>query len=158
MTCCAAFRSRQRRSCRDALETHARVRRGTLRRLAAAGVGHVDPGAARRRDQAIAAGVDGDPPVGGRQLRRRLARQPGSAGCAAQATGLSETATHLVAALADQRLGVLANSSTIHDLPPVLEKPLSEPLFILGTLFVLLVFFVPCGLASLGHRLRRVSR
>ena len=60
--------------------------------------------------------------------------------------------------LADQRLGVLANSSTIHDLPPVLEKPLSEPLFILGTLFVLLVFFVPGGLASLGHRLRRVSR
>jgi branched-chain amino acid transport system permease protein len=60
--------------------------------------------------------------------------------------------------LADQRLGVLANSSTIHDLPPVLEKPLSEPLFILGTLFVLLVFFVPGGLASLGHRLRQVAR
>jgi branched-chain amino acid transport system permease protein len=59
--------------------------------------------------------------------------------------------------LADQRLGSLAGSETIEKLPPVLEKPLSEPLFILGTLFILLVFFVPGGLASLGRR-RRVSR
>jgi branched-chain amino acid transport system permease protein len=58
--------------------------------------------------------------------------------------------------LADQRLGALAGSSTIDDLPPVLSTPLSEPLFILGTLFILLVFFVPGGLASLGHRRRRV--
>jgi branched-chain amino acid transport system permease protein len=59
--------------------------------------------------------------------------------------------------LADQRLGSLAGSETIEKLPPVLEKPLSEPLFILGTLFILLVFFVPGGLASLGRR-RRVAR
>jgi branched-chain amino acid transport system permease protein len=58
--------------------------------------------------------------------------------------------------LADQRLGALAGSSTIDDLPSVLSTPLSEPLFILGTLFILLVFFVPGGLAGLGHRLRRV--
>ena len=58
--------------------------------------------------------------------------------------------------LADQRLGALASSSTIDDLPSVLSTPLSEPLFILGTLFILLVFFVPGGLASLGHRRRRV--
>ena len=58
--------------------------------------------------------------------------------------------------LADQRLGALAGSSTIDDLPSVLSTPLSEPLFILGTLFILLVFFVPGGLASLGHRRRRV--
>jgi branched-chain amino acid transport system permease protein len=58
--------------------------------------------------------------------------------------------------LADQRLGSLAGSSTIDDLPSVLSTPLSEPLFILGTLFILLVFFVPGGLASLGNRLRRV--
>jgi branched-chain amino acid transport system permease protein len=58
--------------------------------------------------------------------------------------------------LADQRLGSLAGSSTIRDLPSVLEKPLSEPLFILGTLFILLVFFVPGGLASFGRRLRLV--
>ena len=42
------------------------------------------------------------------------------------------------------------------DLPSVLSTPLSEPLFILGTLFILLVFFVPGGLASFGHRLKRV--
>jgi branched-chain amino acid transport system permease protein len=57
--------------------------------------------------------------------------------------------------LADPRLGALAGSSTIDDLPSVLSTPLSEPLFILGTLFILLVFFVPGGLASLGHRRRR---
>jgi branched-chain amino acid transport system permease protein len=60
--------------------------------------------------------------------------------------------------LADQRLGSLAGSSTIEKLPSFLETPLSEPLFILGTLFILLVFFVPGGLASLGPRLRRVGR
>ena len=60
--------------------------------------------------------------------------------------------------LADQRLGVLAGSSTIDDLPSVLSTPLSEPLFILGTLFILLVFFVPGGLASVAHRFRRVVR
>jgi branched-chain amino acid transport system permease protein len=58
--------------------------------------------------------------------------------------------------LADQRLGSLAGSSTIDGLPSMLEKPLSEPLFILGTLFILLVFFVPGGLAGLGRRLRLV--
>ena len=57
--------------------------------------------------------------------------------------------------LADQRLGSLAGSSTVEKLPSVLETPLSEPLFILGTLFVLLVFFVPGGLAGLGARMRR---
>jgi branched-chain amino acid transport system permease protein len=56
--------------------------------------------------------------------------------------------------LADQRLGSFASSSTVHDLPTVLETPLSEPLFVLGTIFVLLVFFVPGGLASLGRRRR----
>jgi len=60
--------------------------------------------------------------------------------------------------LADQRLGSLAGSSRIEDLPTVLSTPLSEPLFILGTLFILLVFFVPGGLASLGHRRWRRRR
>jgi branched-chain amino acid transport system permease protein len=58
--------------------------------------------------------------------------------------------------LLDQRLGALASSQTVQDLPPVLRTPLSEPLFILGTLFILIVFFVPGGIASLGHRARRV--
>ena len=60
--------------------------------------------------------------------------------------------------LADQRLGSLAGSSRIDDLPTVLSTPLSEPLFILGTLFILLVFLVPGGLASLGHRRWRRRR
>jgi branched-chain amino acid transport system permease protein len=60
--------------------------------------------------------------------------------------------------LADQRLGSLAGHSTIEKLPTVLSTPLSEPLFILGTLFILLVFFVPGGLASLGHRTRAMRR
>ncbi|MGZ8783787.1 MAG: branched-chain amino acid ABC transporter permease [Gaiellaceae bacterium] len=60
--------------------------------------------------------------------------------------------------LADQRLGSLAGSSTVEKLPSVLETPLSEPLFILGTLFILLVFFVPGGLASLGTRIRLLRR
>jgi branched-chain amino acid transport system permease protein len=42
----------------------------------------------------------------------------------------------------------------VQDLPNVIRTPLSEPLFILGTLFILLVFFVPGGLASLGRRVR----
>ena len=60
--------------------------------------------------------------------------------------------------LADQRLGSLAGSERIEKLPSVLSTPLSEPLFILGTIFILLVFFVPGGLASLGHRTRAMRR
>ncbi len=56
--------------------------------------------------------------------------------------------------LADQRLGALAGSESVQDLPDVLRIPLSEPLFLLGTLFILLVFFVPGGLASLPARIR----
>jgi branched-chain amino acid transport system permease protein len=58
--------------------------------------------------------------------------------------------------LLDQRLGSLAGSETVQDLPPVLRTPLSEPLFLLGTLFILIVFFVPGGIASLGRRVHRV--
>jgi branched-chain amino acid transport system permease protein len=56
--------------------------------------------------------------------------------------------------LLDQRLGSLASSSQVEELPTVIREPLSEPLFILGTLFILLVFFVPGGLAGLGRRVR----
>ena len=56
--------------------------------------------------------------------------------------------------LLDQRLGALSGSSRVQDLPDVLRVPLSEPLFLLGTLFILLVFFVPGGIASLPTRLR----
>ena len=40
--------------------------------------------------------------------------------------------------------------------PDVLRVPLSEPLFLLGALFILLVFFVPGGIASLPTRLRGI--
>src|SRR5919201_542656 len=39
----------------------------------------------------------------------------------------------------EDRLGAIGNSSTVHDLPGVLRTPLSEPLFLLGTLFIILV-------------------
>jgi branched-chain amino acid transport system permease protein len=51
---------------------------------------------------------------------------------------------------ADQRLIAVGGSHTIQSLPGVLRTPLSQPLFILGTLFVLAVFFLPRGLAGIG--------
>jgi branched-chain amino acid transport system permease protein len=49
----------------------------------------------------------------------------------------------------DNRLLEWADSGVVRDLPSVLRTPLSEPLFVLGTLFILLVFFVPGGIAGL---------
>jgi len=51
---------------------------------------------------------------------------------------------------ADNRLLDIAGSKTVGDLPGVLRTPLSEPLFVLGTLFILLVFFIPGGIAGLA--------
>lgn len=48
----------------------------------------------------------------------------------------------------DQRLTVLARSEWIADLPDVLRIPLSEPLFLLGVLFILVVMFLPGGIAG----------
>lgn len=50
--------------------------------------------------------------------------------------------------LLDQRLTVLAKADVIQNLPDVLRIPLSEPLFILGTLFILVVMFLPGGIAG----------
>jgi branched-chain amino acid transport system permease protein len=55
----------------------------------------------------------------------------------------------------DNRLLSLAGSAEVQDLPAVLRTPLSEPLFVLGTLFILLVFFLPGGLAGIGRGGRR---
>lgn len=59
----------------------------------------------------------------------------------------------------NQRLISLSNSDFIDGLPSALRSPLSEPLFILGSLFVALVIFFPGGIAGLrdaavGRRLR----
>jgi branched-chain amino acid transport system permease protein len=57
--------------------------------------------------------------------------------------------------LLDHRLGALAGSDTVSRLPSFLEKPLSEPLFVLGSLFIVLVYFVPGGIAGLTSGRRR---
>ena len=57
--------------------------------------------------------------------------------------------------LLDQRLTTLANSDAIDALPDILRVPLSEPLFILGTLFILVVLFLPGGLTGTAQRLAR---
>lgn len=55
----------------------------------------------------------------------------------------------------DFRLVRLSSSHEVASLPPWLRAPLSEPLFILGTLFVLLVLFFPGGIAGAVSRLGR---
>jgi branched-chain amino acid transport system permease protein len=55
---------------------------------------------------------------------------------------------------ANQRLGDASSSHAVSRLPSVLRTPLEQPLFVLGVLFILVVFFVPGGLTQLG-RLRR---
>lgn len=61
----------------------------------------------------------------------------------------------LVYTLLDKRLSDLASSSLIESLPSVLRVPLSEPVFILGMIFVLIVMFLPGGIAGVADRLRR---
>ncbi len=51
--------------------------------------------------------------------------------------------------LLEQRLGSLAGSDQVAGLPDVLRIPLSQPLFILGVIFILAVLFLPGGFASL---------
>ncbi|HEY5340207.1 MAG TPA: branched-chain amino acid ABC transporter permease, partial [Candidatus Aquilonibacter sp.] len=55
----------------------------------------------------------------------------------------------------DFRLVTLSSASGLQSLPPALRIPLSQPLFILGVLFVILVLFVPGGLAGAIRRLTR---
>jgi branched-chain amino acid transport system permease protein len=57
--------------------------------------------------------------------------------------------------LLDHRLGSLAGSDAVDSLPSVLKTPLQEPLFVLGVLFILVVFFVPGGIARIGRIGRR---
>lgn len=57
----------------------------------------------------------------------------------------------------DNRLLQLASSDVVRGLPDWLRVPLSEPLFILGSLFVLVVFFAPGGLVGLARGRRRAA-
>jgi branched-chain amino acid transport system permease protein len=52
----------------------------------------------------------------------------------------------------DQRLTSLGGTSAVAHLPGVLRGPLSQPLFVLGAVFILAVYFAPGGLAGLGRR------
>ncbi len=58
----------------------------------------------------------------------------------------------------DQRLGALGGSSEVQGLPEVLRVPLSEPLFILGVLFILVVFLLPGGITGARMRLAGLRR
>jgi branched-chain amino acid transport system permease protein len=59
---------------------------------------------------------------------------------------------------AEQRLTDLGSSASVARLPAVLRVPLSEPLAVLGTVFVVVVFLLPGGLARLPERLRAGRR
>jgi branched-chain amino acid transport system permease protein len=52
---------------------------------------------------------------------------------------------------ANQRLGDASSSPALTSQPSVGRTPLEQPLFVLGVLFILVVFFVPGGLARIGQ-------
>ncbi|PJJ56965.1 branched-chain amino acid transport system permease protein [Mumia flava] len=60
--------------------------------------------------------------------------------------------------LLNQRLAIVAHSDAVESLPDVLRVPLSEPMFILGTLFILVVMFAPGGIAGAAGALTRQRR
>lgn len=61
----------------------------------------------------------------------------------------------VVYTLLDQRLTAFASSDAVSALPDFLRIPLSQPLFILGTLFILVVLFLPGGIAGVAARLAK---
>jgi branched-chain amino acid transport system permease protein len=58
----------------------------------------------------------------------------------------------------DHRLTAFGSSDAVEALPAFLSRPLSQPLFVLGTVFILAVYFFPGGLASLRTRLGPLIR
>jgi branched-chain amino acid transport system permease protein len=62
---------------------------------------------------------------------------------------------------ANHRLGDLSSSHAVSSLPSILRTPMQQPLFVLGVLFILVVFFVPGGLTRIGQvgvRLDKILR
>jgi branched-chain amino acid transport system permease protein len=58
---------------------------------------------------------------------------------------------------ADARLVEVSSSAVLQGLPDVVRQVLSQPLFILGVFFIVVVYFAPSGLTGLGGRLIRRS-
>ncbi|MET8092769.1 branched-chain amino acid ABC transporter permease [Micromonospora sp. NPDC005220] len=58
----------------------------------------------------------------------------------------------------DHRLTAFGTSDAVDNLPAVLSRPLSQPLFVLGTVFILAVYFFPGGLTSLSPRISHLTR
>ena len=59
-----------------------------------------------------------------------------------------------VYAILTLRLSAVSTSDAIARLPDWIEGPVSEPLFVLGVLFVLMMLFAPGGIASITDRIR----
>ncbi|NYF96767.1 branched-chain amino acid ABC transporter permease [Janibacter cremeus] len=59
---------------------------------------------------------------------------------------------------ADARLIELSGSSLVSSLPDLIGRLLGEPLFILGSLFVIIVYFAPQGITGLAVRALRKER
>jgi branched-chain amino acid transport system permease protein len=59
---------------------------------------------------------------------------------------------------ADARLVELSGSSLLQSMPGVVGQVVSQPLFVLGTFFVIVVYFAPTGLTGLGKRVLRKER
>jgi len=52
----------------------------------------------------------------------------------------------------NDRLVAVGSSSTVQGLPHALRTPLEQPLFLLGAIFILIVFFLPGGLTGMATR------
>jgi branched-chain amino acid transport system permease protein len=59
---------------------------------------------------------------------------------------------------ADARLVELSGAGFLDSLPETVQQVLSEPLFVLGLFFIIIVYFAPAGLTGLGGRLIRRGR
>jgi branched-chain amino acid transport system permease protein len=59
---------------------------------------------------------------------------------------------------ANERLGDASSSHAVSSLPSVLRTPLQQPMFVLGVLFILVVFFLPGGIARAGRLQAAVRR